>query len=85
MIKASCILACQVFPSPGLLVCGPGSCLSSLGSETNLLAYLQGLQPPGAAASGTGYPASLGNAFWAGMAAVAKWVRNPQGCVWAWG
>lgn len=52
MIKACCILACQVFPLPGLLVCGPGSCLSSLGSETTLLAYLQGLQPPGTAAQG---------------------------------
>lgn len=35
--------------------------------------------------SGTGYPASLGTAFWAGMAAVAKWVRSPRGWVRAWG
>lgn len=43
--KASCILACQVLPLPGLLLRSPGSCLSSLGAEKTLLAYLQGLQP----------------------------------------
>lgn len=43
--KACCILACQVPPLPGLLLCSPGSCLSSLGAEKTLLAYLQGLQP----------------------------------------
>lgn len=84
MTKACWVLACQVPPPPGLLLCSPGSCFGSLESETTLQAYLQGLEPPGQQ-SGV-----LDTQLLLGTLCVLGWhggsgngVGKPQG--WEWG
>ncbi|KAL0626718.1 Zinc finger matrin-type protein 1 [Plecturocebus cupreus] len=62
VMKAGCILTCQVPPPPGLLLCHPGSCLSSLGATVTRDSRLGDT------------PLILGTPelFWTGMAAAAK-------------